>query len=376
VANRRTRAALDAADVVLACLRAPSGSLPASVGDAQVDLARLEEVLDYHRVQAAVADQLLQLPQLPAEWRQRLEGGRRQQVLRHLQVRSDLQHVRRVLDAVVPWVVLKGPAVAHTLYANPLHRQFLDLDVMVPPNTFEQAVVALEETRCQLLDVNWPAIAAAMPGELTFLLPQGTLLDLHWSFVNDRTRRDLLTSRTSDLFERVREVHAAEVAFPAPAAVDQLLHLGLHAFISGGQRLCWLTDLALAVDAEPDWEAVVRVGRGWGVAPAVGVMLQRQEQVLHRSLPRGLTASLAPSWRHLTRLVTSLRPPQRAQERGTRVSGTDVIRSTRSTTSASAVAFLHETLARRRSVGGHPDLRVRVDDSEARGAFFAQVRAS
>jgi hypothetical protein len=94
--------------------------------------------------------------------------------------------------------------------------------------------------------------------------------------------------------------------------VDRMLHLGLHGCLSGGHRLIWLKELeAASLATGLDWDAVVVEAHRSRVAPLLGLMLRRVNDVLHPSpAPKEVVDALrpSPSWRWLTELADRRSP--------------------------------------------------------------------
>src|SRR6185437_16415495 len=166
--------------------------------------------------------------------------------------------------AGIDWLVLKGPALAHSVYPRPDLRHYVDLDLLVSPADFGALLAVLEAAGYQLVDRNWPLLARDLPGELRLRSPRGVLLDLHWSIFNDAGRRASFSAPTAALLADRREL---SVGFPALSATDQLVHAGIHAALSGANRLGWLLDVQLAA-ATADWPAVVGAARRIGAGPS------------------------------------------------------------------------------------------------------------
>src|SRR5262249_5413405 len=146
---------------------------------------------------------------------------------------STLREELKRLDCA--WLVLKGPALAHSVYPRPDLRQGVDLDVLVPPARFGDVLVALEAAGFTLLDRNWPLVAARVPGELRIRAPQGVLVDLHWAVLDDPALHRPFRLPVPGLLERARWLDRAGCC--ALSAVDQLVHLGVHGALSGANRL-------------------------------------------------------------------------------------------------------------------------------------------
>ena len=187
------------------------------------------------------------------------------------------------------WVVVKGPVLVEYLYwGRPGTRPYFDLDLLVEPRAFGDALEALQHDGAELLDRNWAGIAHSMRGEVHLRLAPGVLLDLHWNLID--MHRNAMDFGTDDLLSRLRVEGIAGVATPMPDAEDSVLHLAFHAAYSGGDRLLWLKDVQRAAEVwQPDWEVIEDRAARARIAPAVGLILERARRVLGADVPPELT---------------------------------------------------------------------------------------
>lgn len=287
--------------------------------------------------------------------------------------------------AGIDWLVLKGPALAHSVYPRPDLRHYVDLDLLVPPADFGRLLALLEDAGYQLVDRNWPLLARDLPGELRLRSPRGVLLDLHWSIFNDAGRRAAFSAPTARLLAGRRRLPAG---FPALSATDQLVHAGIHAALSGANRLGWLLDVHLAA-ASADWPAVVATAREIGAGPSLAVVLGRTSRLLAGSVPAGVLAELAGgrSWLALAGALDRLSPLQPDPTRP--ALARSMARSVRATGPASARELVRHAWLWLRSGAGRRYVRPpwldadnpasamrEVPDPVARASYLAAVAAS
>jgi Uncharacterised nucleotidyltransferase len=252
-------------------------------GLAPDDVARLVAVARAHGVEAWLA---ACAPAADGPWAEL--GAQR---VRFIAARARLSARARVLgsqlDAVAaPWAMLKGLSISRSAYPRPDLRHAVDLDVLVPPARFASLVAHLTRLDYRLLDVNWPVLARQAPGQLRLRSADGVLIDLHWHLLNQPRLRAEFWLPTDDLLGRSRR--ASDVGdLRVLAPVDQLLHVGLHAALSGGNRLIWLVDIDRTIRAEPElaWDAVVTAARIARAGPAMGLVLSRCRRVLGTPVP-------------------------------------------------------------------------------------------
>ncbi|PRY12948.1 putative nucleotidyltransferase-like protein [Kineococcus rhizosphaerae] len=301
------------------------------------------------------------------------------QSARQLPVQLDLRTVETALRGLA-WAVVKGPAVARTLYGR-TPREFHDLDVVVSPASFGEALGRLEAAGARPMDPDWAGIRAARAGEIAVALPHGTFLDLHWHLVNRPHRRTRFTLDVDAMLGRVRSDVLLGTRAPLFDATDQLHHLALHACLSGAWRLLWSHDLRLAAAACDDagWDELVARARAAGTGLAVALALARARQVLAAPVPpvvlRRLSAGRGgDQWRAAGTLWTAALPPHRLVS--ARRNGAVVYQSTAGSGVASLATLAAETARRLRVGPPRPPAQVVLppdDPRAAREGYLADV---
>ncbi len=236
--------------------------------------------------------------------------------------------------ADVRHAVLKGPAVA--IAYDDADREFVDLDVLVAPDQMLEAITALEEHGAHRLEeVRWPRPDGI--GELTLGLPSGVAVDLHADLVHHAdVRRDFCLSVES-LLDRATTARIVDREVPVLDPEDTMIHVALHAVISGGDRLVWLADLdALVRLGQVSWPELLRRAHEARAALVVGVMLDRAAMVLGTPVPvdvlRGLR-NRGAAWALLLRQFERRRPT--AESYGRSFHGQVLVRATRDSTVSS-----------------------------------------
>lgn len=270
----------------------------------------------------------------------------------HLRVLADLDGVRDALSAHdVPFLVIKGPVLSEHLYASPDLRTYEDLDLLIPPSSFEAAVEALRGAGSLLLDRNWALTRADTRGQLHLQLPLRTLADVHWHLLNRENVREGFAIRTEDLFERARKVEVGGRSLPTLDPVDTLLHVALHAALSGGDRLIWLKDIerVLLVD-EPPWDGVIERAKAWKAGRSVAIALARSRRSLGAPVPEEVLDALFVSraWRRVSDVIDRRFPTEASV--GRESPAVLWAQLTRDTGSATARAFASRASRRLRSM--------------------------
>lgn len=259
---------------------------------------------------------------------------------------ADLARLTAVLaTAGVEVTAVKGPALVAQAYRTPGDRGCGDLDVLVAPVDLGPALGLLEAAGYRSLDQNWSRMRELLVGQVRLRSPSAGVVDLHWHLLNDRALRqrfdlghDVWAAARAPLQVGGTTVHALQL----PLA---LVHVGLHAALSGAHRLVWLQDVA-AFQGRPDldWDAVVRTARRVGAGPALALVLQRARSV-GGDTPAGVLSDLDPvgAWRAVAAATDRLAPPGVDVGRGS--VGQLVARSSRPTGAASLREVVRRTAA-------------------------------
>ena len=196
-----------------------------------------------------------------------LQGVRRQSTIQTLLILDNLEDVLATLDGVgIDGVVLKGAALALSVYDHVGQRPFHDLDVLVDPRRHAQALAALSEQGWLLLDDDFI-------GNLAVSMEKaGVLLDLHRKHSMELVQTGLPTSA----WDNIETVAARRplrrgrtIRILAPA--DALLHAIAHGtFAAHTVPLRWVADAQrLIACGDLDWERVVRLAELFEVTPIV-----------------------------------------------------------------------------------------------------------
>jgi hypothetical protein len=299
-----------------------AGVLVAAAAGRSDEVARLARAADpgvlddlpvhagYHGVVGPVHLALREVAAVPEHIRGELARRYHLSLSSHLRISADLGWAADRLDRLgVGWVVVKGPALAAT-YARPDLRTYKDLDLLVGPADFPVVVRHLESAGATVLDRNWTLVRQELRGQLHLQLPGGTVSDLHWHLVNQR--RDRLRIVTDELLVRAVRTTIGDREVPVLDAVDALLHVCLHAALSGGDRLIWLADAAASSSVLDGtaWSILITRARSWGATTAAGLVLARAARSLGAPVPDAVVRALLPTWtgEATVRLVDLIEP--------------------------------------------------------------------
>jgi hypothetical protein len=267
----------------------------------------LPELAVAHRVDGCVHAVLERTGRVDASVMSRLEVGRRHAASHHLLVRDVLTRLGSVLDtAGIPWLVFKGPVLSSAVYCEPGMRRYSDVDVLVPPARFADAVAALESAGYRNPITLWSPQVYYRSGAIAF--ESGRIsIDLHWHVMYKYQDRRWYRVDPEQLFARRRTVDIGGQSCATFDDVDTVFHLALHAAREGCHRLVWLKDIELAIAVgQPDLDELVRRSRAAGCAPAIGIALARSKRALGAEVPDHIvTALVGRAWPRVVRAVAA-----------------------------------------------------------------------
>ena len=213
-----------------------------------------------------------ELPTLDPELRSLLATVYHLNLTHHMKVIGELTSLASTLDSAgVSFMVVKGPVLSEVIYPRNDMRSYGDLDLVIDRRVFGEAIAALLESGCDMLDRNWRVIRREMRGQVHMAARFGTCADVHWHLINRASVRGSFAIDMDELFARARRVSldGPEVLTLDPA--DTLLQLAVHAGLSGGTKLAWLKDIdraaadpALGLGAAGRARPCMAGGRGGG----------------------------------------------------------------------------------------------------------------
>lgn len=354
----------------------PDGRLSAEVAGLPVDTVL--EIADNHRLGPALARYLAGWDEPPTELGEAAAPLRTAQLVRHLSILAELGPVASALDgAGIRWAVVKGPVAASVLWPSPDLRDYRDLDLLVEPARFAEVLDLLHDVGGEQVDLAWGLARRQLRSELTFILPRGTVLDLHWHVVNEAPLRGHLRWTTGELLDRRRTVTVGSVQMPTLDDVDTFLHMAYHATHSGAYRLLWLKDVELARAALTDPEEAVERAERARLDLMARLVLERVDRVLGPTPALPWRSSRGALWRATVEQVDRRSAVPPAGRTGThRTLFTSARTTTAQTVGALALEAVGHVLERRGArADAEPEnpLLVPDGDRDARGSYLAHV---
>jgi hypothetical protein len=221
----------------------------------------------------------------------------------HLTKLADLGELAVALSGLAGrWAAVKGPVLTERVYGRGDLRSYYDIDLLVHPACFGEALEILEaQVGATLLDRNWRLIRSTMRGELSLELHGRTPIDLHWHLLNEASLRRRTSWDMEAVLSRAVVADVGPIRVPVLDPVDSLVHLATHACLSGAHRMIWLKDIerqqARFPVASGDVEARAREAGLW---PQVHLALLRAARTFDLPL-----AAPLPAWSRLNERLGS-----------------------------------------------------------------------
>ncbi len=194
----------------------------------------------------------------------------------------------------IPFLALKGPALALLAYGDPALRQFRDLDILVRRSDVTRASDVLTargyQPRLKLTPAREAAFRAAFC-EHEFARPDGMLVELHWAFF---PRAFGFSLRFEDALAQGQPVRLGGSIVQTLGPEDLLVYLCAHGTYHRWVRLEWIVDVARLAGraAAIDWSQVLERARALGAARMLRVGLLLAHDLFAVRLPERVTRNL------------------------------------------------------------------------------------
>jgi hypothetical protein len=182
-------------------------------------------------------------------------------------------------------LVLKGPALAHTMYPDPSWRVFGDLDLLVPTSSWRRALDVLAGLGFERrLPEPRPGFDERFGKAAVHANGDGMEIDLHRTLVIGPFG---LWARPEELFRRAATFELGGRMLGRLDDTAILLHACMHASLGWRPPLLWtLRDVAqVAWSGRIDWEELADLARRWRLRAVVSHALRTASETLEVSLP-------------------------------------------------------------------------------------------
>ncbi len=186
-------------------------------------------------------------------------------------------------------IVLKGAALAKTIYPDAALRPFGDLDLLIHPEDNARAVEILRARNYEMGTDMGTEQDSALWGQQTFYRTGNhpARVELHWHlFVMPYYRK---RAPLAWFWEHRASFEFYQHTAQAFDAIANLLHLSAHSSLHHHDtRLIWLYDLALLMERERerlDWHSLVETAQAFGLGRALQHALTQASETWNFALP-------------------------------------------------------------------------------------------
>jgi hypothetical protein len=193
----------------------------------------------------------------PAEIRNELAQYTRGETAREMLCREEIANVLSALaDAGVRPIVLKGTALAYTVYDTPIARPRLDTDILIDPDDRGEARGVLE--RCGYAAPPYcDELFAQFQMEKRDRFGLAHVIDVHWKISTQPVFANVLDH--AGMWPRARPIPALGPSAVGASPIDALLLACIHPVMhhQNAQRILWTYDTHLLASelGRADWEA-------------------------------------------------------------------------------------------------------------------------
>ena len=196
----------------------------------------------------------------------------------------------------IPVILLKGVALATTVYDSIGLRPMGDIDLLIKPPDLPRA----QEMLIALGYAFYPDRARDFDRSFgraktfTRQTPYAMSIDLHWRLL-EWPRGQQATLLTKWLWDSAVERRVADVPTLVLSPEGQVLHLTTHLAKHGWGRLLWFYDIAQVLrcyEDELDWNLIIAQAREFEILKALQVTLAKTVELLAPPLPPGVLERL------------------------------------------------------------------------------------
>lgn len=235
-----------------------------------------------------------------AHLRSLLAHDARAAATRDLFIQRDMQATLAALSAAgIPALVIKGSALAYTLYPEPWLRPRIDTDLLVSIDNVSSAACVLEQRGYSRSDALSTGTLVSHQIAFERLDANGVhhIVDLHWKIVNPQVLADTLPFH--ELWGDARPAPALGPAARVPSDIASAALACIHrlAHHQGHDRLIWLYDLRLLTTRFDTnaWTALQHLARTKGIAGLCLDGLRETADLFGTAIPTEVTSELGRS---------------------------------------------------------------------------------
>ena len=207
----------------------------------------------------------------------------------------------------IPFAVFKGPVLAAHLYGELSHREYNDIDVIVPPGHMAKAETLLASLGYgnRQGDRAFRQAFLAYQRQYAFVSPEfDAAIDLHWHFAGLHLPFPV---QPDEIWPSLVFVEVGSCMVPSLSDVDLALMLAGHGTKESWKSLGWICDFAMLIERKPDldWSDVHRRARRHRCGDAILLGCAMAAGLLGTTVPPDVASAVASNVR-VQRIAGSL----------------------------------------------------------------------
>jgi len=233
---------------------------------------------------------------VPTEIMQKLQRIYFEQLCRNMKIYHEISKLLNRMDGKIPVIVLKGAALAITVYPNIALRPMSDIDILVKKED-------LKKTEQILLELGYSSVFKdnfEFNDEKQHHLPpymkDDIVIEVHWSIERPYGPVEI---RNNKIWENAfhAEIYKSKGLILSPE--DLLFHLCLHAsyhhrFKIGLIRICDIAETVGFYQEEIDWEYITKTAEEFGTKNSIYLTLYLTKHMLKAKIPDKVLDKLRP----------------------------------------------------------------------------------
>jgi len=206
--------------------------------------------------------------------------------------------LRACVETQVDLLMLKGAALAETVYPRPSLRRFGDLDVLVREADAARARTLLESLGYIADPMQWEELVRGRDCQANFFYHTdrgSVVVELHTKLINNDLFFGQVHVDDQGLWERAQPVRLAGADGWVLGLEDQILHLCLHLaghYLAAPQSLRDIAQICSV--SRVDWPLFIRLAQQAGAATACFAGLFAAARLLGTPVPPAVLDALAP----------------------------------------------------------------------------------
>jgi hypothetical protein len=231
----------------------------------------------------------------PHAIRDALAQSAREETVREMLRREEIEGVLTALAAAgAPAIVMKGTALAYSVYDNPIARPRLDTDLLIAPSRQIAACDALA-SRGYAAPPYCDQLLSQCQMEKIDAFGIRHVIDVHWKISTQPVFADVLAYE--EMTSRAVPLAALGPAAVVPSAIDALLLACIHPVMhhQNAERILWTYDTHLLASSltRDDFHAFARLARHKRIAAVCAGHLRRAQSLFGTRVPAEVLADLS-----------------------------------------------------------------------------------